>query len=642
MSRLRRTLANRVFTVFSYTRDMSGFGHALRLLMVMAVAVIGLSWGSAAEAQNCGQATTQGTAPASWQTYCWLNLTNYDDATARSGSGQNLSFTLTDGSTLAFNIRVDGTTAGYAAVAAPSWSGAAVGNSAFIGIPGRPALYTVNSGTRNITISGITITPPAGASASVFSFIVADAESSNEGESLRITTNGGSWQLLDNVPPISGSTMPTISGVGSGTVNITGVSGTVGAHILGSNSPGSVTIQTTASGLQGVMFAVRFATIRVQASISGSRVSASDQFNYQIASTGTGATVAGGTTSGSGNGPFTIAPLVMSAGQPITLRTAMASGSANTLAAYASTLTCVNTQGTTRPSLPNNAVTSDFNIGQLEFGESLVCSFVIGAQPRLTLRKALGSGGRRFSTDQFTVRIMQGATVTASSTTTGTGGTVNAGNTGAVQLVTGTAYTLDEIAAGSANLGNYTAVLSCTNATSGTGTVLPTAVGGIVTPRPGDSITCIITNTRLSTAVLVIEKVSTLISDPINGTSNPKAIPGAIVEYAITVRNEGSRAVDANSIVIYDQMPDQMAFMPGTPVTFTNGSTTSGLNAFNASTMVRYATTAGTGGPFTYTPTGTADPAVKVIRIIPSGTMAAATSATAEPSFTIRFRAQVE
>ncbi|WP_367275681.1 hypothetical protein, partial [Microcoleus sp. CAWBG50] len=36
-------------------------------------------------------------------------------------------------------------------------------------------------------------------------------------------------------------------------------------------------------------------------------------------------------------------------------------------------------------------------------------------------------------------------------------------------------------------LGNYTATIACTNATSGSTTVLPTTVGGSITLRPGDS-----------------------------------------------------------------------------------------------------------------------------------------------------------
>ncbi len=633
--------ANRLFTMFSYPVGMTGLRIAIRRVLALMLLTCGMMWSAGAQAQDCAQAASQGTAPASWQTYCWLNLANYNDATARGASGQNLSFTLPDGSTLTFNARVTGTAPAYNAVVSPSWTGSAVGNSAFIGIPGRPVLYSAQAGTSSIAITNIAITPPAGGGVTVYSFVVADAESSNDNEALRMSTNGGAWQLMDSVQPSSGSTFPTITGVGSSNVTIGGVPGTVGAHILGSNSPTSVTVETQSGGLQGVMFAIRFATIRLQTQILGARVNTADQFQYQIASTTTGTAITSGTTSGAGSGPFATAPLNMSAGIPITLRVGMAAGSTNTLAQYAALLTCVNSAGATRGSLPSNLVTTSTAIGQLEFGESLVCTYSVGAQPRVRVRKLLGTGGRLFAGDQFTVRIMSGTTVTASSTTTGTGTTVTAGNTNLVQVVTGESYRLDEIAAGTAILANYNAAMACTNATAGSTTTLPTAVGGAITLRPGDSITCSITNTRRATAVLVIEKTSAVISDPVNGTTNPKLIPGAIVEYTVSVRNVGTGAVDASSIVILDVMPADMAFAVGTPVTFTNGTPTSGLNTFNAATMVTYSSAAGGVTPYTYTPTGTFDGNVRGIRIRPTGTMAAATSATSQPSFTIRFRAQV-
>ncbi len=639
---MHEALANRLFTMIGYPAGMVASRLDMRRLLATLLMICGLMWSAGTQAQDCSPAATQGTAPASWQTYCWLNLANYNETTARSASGQNLSFTLPDGSTLTFNARVTGTNPAYNAVTAPSWSGSAVGNSAFIGIPGRPVLYTAQAGTSTIAITNITVTPPAGGGVTVYSFVVADGESSNDGEALRMSTNGGGWQLLDSVPPISGSTMPPISGAGSTNVNITGAPGTVGAYILGSNSPTSVTVETQAGGLQGVMFAIRFATIRLQAQILGTRVNSADQFSFQIASTATSATISSGTTSGTGTGPFSTAPLNMAAGIPVTLRLAMASGSSSALTAYSAILTCTNTSGTTRAALPNNLVTTSTDIGQLQFGESLVCTYALGAQPRLRVRKLLGSGGRRFDTDQFSVRIMNGTTVTASSTTTGTGGTVNAGDTTLTQVVTGTSYRVDEVAAGTAVLGNYTATIACTNATSGSTTTLPTTVGGTVTLRPGDAITCSITNTRRALAFLVTTKTSTVISDPVNGTTNPKLIPGAIVEYTITVRNTGTGTVDASSIVILDLMPAEMAFAVTTPVTFTNGTTASGLNTFNAATMVTYSQATGGLAPYTYTPTGTYDGRVTAIRIAPTGTMAAASSATAQPSFSIRFRAQVE
>jgi uncharacterized repeat protein (TIGR01451 family) len=639
----RRRFANRLFTMISYAKGMFARLLSIRRVLALMVLLSALAWSPAARAQDCAQATTQGTAPASWQTYCWLNMANYNDTTARSASGQNMSFTLPDGSTLTFNARVTGTNPAYDDVPAPSWSGSAVGNSAFIGIPGRPVLYSAQAGTSTIAITGITITPPVGGGVTVFSFVVADGESSNENEYIRMTTNGGAWQQFDAVPPISGSTFPPITGVGTTNAQITGTGGTVGAYILGSSSPTSVTVETRSGGLQGVMFAIRFASIRLQTQLLGSRINSADQLSFQIASSATGTTLTSGTTTGTGTGPFTGSVLNMSAGVPVTLRLVMAGGSANPITAYAANLTCVNTAGTTRAGLPNNLNTTNTNIGQLEFGEFLVCTFQAGAQPRIRVRKLLGSGGRRFTGDQFTVRIMDDGVVTASSTTTGTGGTITTGtgDTTLRQVVNQNAYQIDEIAAGTTVLGNYTTVMACTNATSGSTTVLPTAVGGTITPRPGDSITCTITNTRRQIALLEISKVSTVISDPLNGTTNPKAIPGAVVEYTITVRNVGAGTVDASSIVLLDVMPAGMAFAVGTPVTFTNGSPASGLNTFNANTMVTYSQVAGGVAPYTYTPTGSYDANVRGIRIAPTGTMAAATSGTAQPSFTIRFRAQV-
>ena len=139
----------------------------VRWMLALLVLLCALAWSPAARAQDCAQATTQGTAPASWQTYCWLNMANYDDAAARSASGQNMAFTLPDGSVLRFNARVTGTNPAYNDVPAPSWSGAAVGNSAFIGIPGRPVLYSAQAGTSTIAITGITVTPPAGGGVTV-------------------------------------------------------------------------------------------------------------------------------------------------------------------------------------------------------------------------------------------------------------------------------------------------------------------------------------------------------------------------------------------------------------------------------------------------------------------------------------------
>ena len=41
----------------------------------------------------------------------------------------------------------------------------------------------------------------------------------------------------------------------------------------------------------------------------------------------------------------------------------------------------------------------------------------------------------------------------------------------------------------------------------------------------------------VAAANISVFKSSVVISDPVNGTTNPKAIPGAIIEYCISVAN---------------------------------------------------------------------------------------------------------
>jgi uncharacterized repeat protein (TIGR01451 family) len=612
---------------------------ALRFL-IRCIALLAACYAVPSYAASCSQATSQGTAPPAWQTYCWLDFSTYDDTTAKSASGQNFSYTLSDGATLTFNVKTTSPPA-IISIAAPSWTGSAVGNTAFLGIPGRPILYSQAGGTSTFVFSNIQITPPAGVSAvSAYSFVAADAESTNETESITFDTNGSAWTVLDQVNPISGSIYPPISGVGTTTFTETGVVGTVGGYIVGSNSPTTVTTTMVGGGLQGVMFAVRFASIRLNKQITGARVNAADQFNFSISSTPTGTSLASGTTSGTGNGLFSAGVLSLASGIPLTLSETMAPGSVSPSTKYRGSLTCTNGTVGSSTVLPTNLVTTSYNLGALQFGDAIECLFTNTAFPHLTLQKALGEGGRMFDTDQFRINIRTGSTTTATTTTTGTGTTLTAATTPQTQVVAGTLYNLNETASGSTTLSNYTSAMVCTNAAGGSSTVLPTSAPGAITPALGDVITCTITNTRkASNANLEVTKTSAVVSDGIS-SANPKAIPGAFVRYTITVRNTGNLPVDASTLALIDFMPPGMTYNAGSPVTFTNGTTPSGLNAFNAATMVTYSSQAGGIAPYNYTPIAGYDPNVKGVRIAPTGTMAASTG-VAKPSFSVSFLAQV-
>jgi len=72
----------------------------------------------------------------------------------------------------------------------------------------------------------------------------------------------------------------------------------------------------------------------------------------------------------------------------------------------------------------------------------------------------------------------------------------------------------------------------------------------------------------------VLKSVMT-ISDPVNGSVNPKAIPGAVVSYSIIITNTGPVAVDNNTFIITDSLPSntELYFDPvNGPVNFTTGT----------------------------------------------------------------------
>ncbi|KSB87751.1 hypothetical protein AS593_00550 [Caulobacter vibrioides] len=56
-------------------------------------------------------------------------------------------------------------------------------------------------------------------------------------------------------------------------------------------------------------------------------------------------------------------------------------------------------------------------------------------------------------------------------------------------------------------------------------------------------------------------KTATLISDPLNGLVAPKAIPGAVMEYCIAVKNIGVQAI--TGVTVTDNIPANTTYVPG-------------------------------------------------------------------------------
>jgi len=155
----------------------------------------------------------------------------------------------------------------------------------------------------------------------------------------------------------------------------------------------------------------------------------------------------------------------------------------------------------------------------------------------------------------------------------------------------------------------------------------------------------------VGTANITISKNSAVLSDPINAT-NPKAIPGAIVEYIINVSNAGYGYINTDSIVLTDPVAGGTTFFFGNPldpITFTDGAVTSGLT-FTFSGLA--STTddidfSNDGGSTFVTPTTDANgfdttaPPINFIRINPKGEFQGGDTVN-NPSMEIKFRVRVQ
>lgn len=171
-------------------------------------------------------------------------------------------------------------------------------------------------------------------------------------------------------------------------------------------------------------------------------------------------------------------------------------------------------------------------------------------------------------------------------------------------------------------------------ATAGSYTNSARAVFGAAT-----SSTATATFNVITPAPLTMVKSSQASTDPVNGAVNPKMIPGARAAYTVTIANPNSFATTADSIVILDATPANLALFvshisgsSGGPIRFQNGATASGLTyTFTSlsSTTDDVDFSNDGGATWTYVPTANAqgaDLAVNRIRIRPKGAMAANSS----------------
>jgi uncharacterized repeat protein (TIGR01451 family) len=135
------------------------------------------------------------------------------------------------------------------------------------------------------------------------------------------------------------------------------------------------------------------------------------------------------------------------------------------------------------------------------------------------------------------------------------------------------AFTLTAIAANSGTAGSLGADATQTSGadTSGVDTVFGDAAGDTDSARDGQHSDD--DQYNVVTATLGVVKTSTIVSDPHNGTTNPKAIPGAVLEYCIDVNNTGASA--ATTVVVTDAIPSNTTYVAASMKSASTGSGTS-------------------------------------------------------------------
>lgn len=259
---------------------------------------------------------------------------------------------------------------------------------------------------------------------------------------------------------------------------------------------------------------------------------------------------------------------------------------------------------------------------------------------RVTLDQAWGSGA--IAADALQLQVTGGADAVAGSSVAPSAATpATAVATASLPVTLVQAFT-----AGSA--GNYTIGLSCTRDADGVAVAITGAGLSRQIQMPLDSsVTC--TWSDEATVPLTVVKLAVVRSDPVNGTINPKAIPGAIVEYQIIVTNPSANAVDSDSVMVNDPLPDHIdmrvddiASLGSGPVQFVDGSPSSGLgytftSLGSATDDVDFSSD--DGATWTYQPVPDADGVdtnVTDIRINPKGAFAGNNA-----QFTLKFRVRI-
>jgi hypothetical protein len=248
-------------------------------------------------------------------------------------------------------------------------------------------------------------------------------------------------------------------------------------------------------------------------------------------------------------------------------------------------------------------------------------------------------------------KLWSGATNGHTASATTSGGTANATFSSTAPTATnGTLVTMragDTVALPAESYGGgavaalYNTTVECTG-----GSPLASGAAGRTLTIQGNTTTTICTYTNAYILPLAIAKTSLAYSDPVNGTTNPKLIPGGLADYNLTVTAPSGTAPSNNSVIVTDAIPANLSLFVGTyapgpgPVLFTAGGSglTYGFTSLsNTTDDLEFSNNGGVS--WTYGPTADAngvDATITHVRVRPKGSMAPGSS------FTINLRARVK
>ncbi len=268
--------------------------------------------------QGCGY----GTGGPLAETICWIDMAQFDSTQAQSPQGQAMSVDLPGGLTMSFTAKLAAGADGLrplAPVAFPTWSGTPIGNSAYVGTPGKPALYQVpgrNGGwLGEVTLDNISVSHKGVPQTAGYAFVMADAESSNKYEGLRFTSTSPITQIANITPAgyqpacgaqLTGLDTTQVTCMGQGVRN-------AGDIVTSTQSPTRVSIAlhndndpvgNVATTRQGMAFGVMFSKVQATKVVE-SRYAPADQFTVSTTETSTGATIGTATTAGTEAGVTT-------------------------------------------------------------------------------------------------------------------------------------------------------------------------------------------------------------------------------------------------------------------------------------------------------------------------------------------------